>query len=332
MTGDSQQRRSSPDLNGVGERTALGLVNMPGWETARLLSDKLTTWIFRGQEDASWPLSTSIERAALAFRSFPRFMKDRERRIVRHFRRRANHYLQASPEGETGVEWLSLIQHFGGPTRLLDFTRSFYVSAFFAVERAASESAIWCVNFYRTLGEGITARPDLTPDEKVELTTALVNESIVEGKSEARVLYAEPYRLHERAAVQQGCFLCPCDIEKTFEENLYTGLGHTFPVTPVEITPDDVLRMELEDFNRFDVIKVVVPRYCHWAVLADLKRMGLSSASQFPGLDGYARSLTYEMRVYEMIEYILTESDAKQRLKTRVSPAAAGTAPGALNE
>ena len=38
------------------------------------------------------------------------------------------------------------MQHHGAPTRLIDFTWSPYVAAFFALERATGDAAVWAVN------------------------------------------------------------------------------------------------------------------------------------------------------------------------------------------
>ena len=39
------------------------------------------------------------------------------------------------------LDWLALMQHYGTPTRLLDFTRSPYVACFFAIEKLPKKEA-----------------------------------------------------------------------------------------------------------------------------------------------------------------------------------------------
>src|SRR5262249_22831199 len=103
-------------------------------------------WAFRGQRDASRPLYSTLSRYFLTYRISQRMWEAQEERILRIFKRKAVHFLQHVPERDDELLWLALMQDHGAPTRLLDFTWSPYVAAFFALHNATTEAAVWACN------------------------------------------------------------------------------------------------------------------------------------------------------------------------------------------
>jgi hypothetical protein len=96
--------------------------------------------------------------------------------------------------------------------------------------------------------------------------------------------------MNARLAVQQGCFIVPGDLSKSFMENLAYWLE-------VDVSAFAVKRarsMRPEDAEKlFDtaVIKIILPREIHNQAVWDLDQMNVNATSLFPGLDGFARSL-----------------------------------------
>jgi len=86
-------------------------------------------WAFRGHTDEYWSLSPSIERISHLDHAT---LRTCERYLRREFRRRAHQYVTDLPPKDDHLEWLALMQHHGVPTRLINWTESPYVAAFFA--------------------------------------------------------------------------------------------------------------------------------------------------------------------------------------------------------
>src|SRR5258708_4434671 len=73
------------------------------------------------------------------------------KRVQRTYHQYANHV----PRKNSEIEWLSVMRHHGAPTRLLDFTYSIYVAAYFALETADMDCAVWAVNGPWALKESV---------------------------------------------------------------------------------------------------------------------------------------------------------------------------------
>lgn len=224
----------------------------------------------------------------------------------RSFQRRAHHYLKDAPELGKLIEWWALIQHFGGPTRLLDFTWSFYAAAFFAIERASKECAVWCVNSF-ALFEAVVkmlnqpALSSTVPYWQVSHRVGRIAEQLIRHKSNSLVPFVfevEPFRLNERLAVQQGVFLCPISVDVPFMQSLSATFGLPMSVFTDEAAEEyDALAWGKNRLREAVVVKILLPTGIQHDALKDLWNMNVSAASLFPGLDGFARSLYYFVKV-----------------------------------
>lgn len=100
------------------------------WSEVKSFQTQLFGWIFRGQSYSGWRLETSLERSyKRVLPSIP--IIQCEKNILLRFKRGAHLVASHLPAQRNTLEWLAFIQHYGGPTRLLDFTKSFYIAAFF---------------------------------------------------------------------------------------------------------------------------------------------------------------------------------------------------------
>lgn len=272
------------------------VVKIEDWSQIHEIAALSTLWAFRGHSVSRWHLETNIYRGAAATGRETKKLANREDWMLYQFQRRAHHYLRDLPPAKARLDWLALMQHYGAPTRLLDFSHSIYVAAFFAVERGLTDAAIWGVNLFALMSR----KPDVWKgriDAVNRQQVALANDVIRRKRRVAPdVLSVEPERMHERLVVQQGLFLFPCDITSSFEANLGAAL---------KAKADFLRNMRTQqwrtgdysdaDFATLRTIKIVVPPKLFASAMENLDSMNVNSATLFPGLDGFARSLYYHL-------------------------------------
>jgi hypothetical protein len=232
-------------------------------------------WAFRGQRNEQWPLVSALSRYLRNFRVDTTVWGAQEERILRIFKRKAHHFLNVGPLPDDDLEWLALMQHHGAPTRLLDFTWSPYVAAFFALHSAVGDAAVWAFN-------PAQISPDSADRERPLFQSTI--EPI--GRDDFRryflkheiplVWVGEPQSMNRRLIAQSGTFAIPGILNQSIEEILgaYPDPKHTLVkfILPSEKIRDKGLR--------------------------DLYRMNITHATLFPDLDGLARSLAYELEFH----------------------------------
>lgn len=181
------------------------------------------------------------------------------------------------------------MEHHGAPTRLLDFTYSIYVAAYFAIEAAEGDSAVWAVNGPWALQQSAALLRATGKREVNRMLTPVVegDEEVVQALflSEPYVRAAwpiNPFRLNERLRIQRGTFLIPGDISQSFMANLGALPGHD---------------------RRDNIVKIVIPYTETRKALQHLFLMDISRTSLFPGLDGYAQSLGVYHPVFDPVKW-----------------------------
>lgn len=263
-------------------------------------------WIYRGQSCANHGLLTSLERACHRWRCYD--YSEVEKKIIREFKRRYQQYVSHMPAKDDYFEWLSIMQHYGAPTRHLDWTYSAYVAAYFALEKGGAKDggckikecnekendcgfavvwaleSNWCMKkISQQLGLNDKDRYDI--DRTDGYSQALMDKVFSKPTCSPGVAVINPYNLLERLSLQQGAFTIPTDISKSFEDNL-------------KVTFEDSLEGKLGSKNK--IIKIIIPRDVEVAreFFSKLNRMNVNSATLFPGLDGFAQSLKVSTRFF----------------------------------
>jgi hypothetical protein len=202
-----------------------------------------------------------------------------EQELVREFKRAHHNYSTHTPHPDAMVEWLSLMQHHGAPTRFLDFTYSVHVAAYFAIEAAEGDSAVWAINGRWALNQSVALLRAAGKEKKLvealkdrfmEDSEHAMNELFFERRGVRFATPMNPFRLNERLRIQKGVFLAPGRVDAPFVANLAALPGYQKPG---------------------NVLRIVIPKRLVGPGLVQLFRMNVTRTSLFPGLDGYSRAL-----------------------------------------
>ena len=243
---------------------------LKSWETFLELvtNPPYSNWAFRGERDERWPLYSSLSRYLQNFGVSPQAWPEQEGRILRIFKRKAHVFIEKPPDFDDDFQWLALMQHHGAPTRLIDFTWSPYVAAFFALERTLADGVVWAMNPARVDSSRAPQPAQVDPRFKGNFQRYFL-------KGRRRLIWmGEPQNMNRRLIAQSGTFAVPGVLDVPIEE-----------IVPAA-DPENILA------------KIVIENSVREVAMRELYRMNITYATLFPDLDGLARSMRYELEFH----------------------------------
>lgn len=178
-----------------------------------------------------------------------------ERQMLERFKREAHNFLPG-PVPQTDWDWLSVAQHQGLPTRLLDWTANALAGLWFAVCDELADGTKHSVLWVLRVQQGHLKSPS-------------PNQDIFKLR---RTYVFQPYHIDRRIAAQSGWF----SVHRYSE-----GSGRFIP-------------LDQNKQYKEDLTKHLIPGTAIGSIRRELRLLGVTHATMFPDLSGLCASIQAE--------------------------------------
>jgi hypothetical protein len=216
---------------------------------------------FRGQASKSWALLPGYLRLSNA---------PSESTLLKRFKQSAAMLLDRDPKDT--FDWLFLMQHYGLPTRLLDWSESPLVALYFAVEEQEKhhdfDAALWCLR-----PSDLNKKANIEDDHEEFFIPSFDDqelknyslESLANGPKRTRLLPIATIatRNNTRIQAQLGVFTI-----------------HHLDEVPIENIGDSS-----------HVVKYIIPKNQRRIILDQLRLLGFSKFTMFPELSSIGENI-----------------------------------------
>jgi hypothetical protein len=236
---------------------------------------------YRGSSDSTYVLKPSLYRHPHLNDAASLYKHEFE--ILKRFKQRSLPYLTSPLRENDDLSSLFLMQHFGVPTRLLDWTQNPYIALYFALSDAVYEksavgpdykvdAAIWVLDPIAWNGKALDFDPSpgiISPPEEDVLNGYMPAESTKYRKPEPIALYG----LHNspRIVAQRGMF---------------TLFGTN--IKPMEASYVD------NNYPQDCLLKLIIKKDKICPLLEALLRIGITDSVVYPDLAGLSKEIKRE--------------------------------------
>ena len=234
-----------------------------------------STWSYRGQANSEWNLHSKLTRKLIEndCHNFE-MAKNIEGQLLASFVTGFPAVSKNIPTNKVvnfeRLMWMSLMQHYGCPTRLLDWSNSAYVALYFACSSGKdTDGVVYCVS------DAILTIEQNKANKHYKTQT---EEQLLWSESQSEVFFVTANFQNIRCLSQQGVF--------TVTTSIFDDHG-------------DIISQELNNIsqskNQTFQAKLIIPCENKLDFLSRLSAMGITRANLFPGEVGFAESFNTEI-------------------------------------
>lgn len=252
-------------------------------ELINSLNSLPNNYIFRGHADSKWKLESTLERT-LGKKWSSRLASEFEEHYLNLFMSKYHIYNENEHAPKSKLSWLSVMQHYGVPTRLIDFTESPYIALYFAMEAYVSQGgadlSIYAIDYSAIMDASLNFISK--KDSKFQLSRKdligkqdIVFDETVDRYSHEVVWVTEPLELNARIDRQAGTFLISGDKERQVEDLLDSDM-----------------------YRNCSIKKYCIDHTLYESIYALLRKMNINAKSIYGDLSGLAKSIKMDMQVH----------------------------------
>lgn len=256
---------------------------------------------YRGHSDETWSLVPKVQRE---FQGTEEALFRRERYFTNDFQARASIFKFKKPKLDDYSSWLTLMQHYGLPTRLLDWSRSPLVALYFAVSDRnylEKDACVWVITPGKLNELEKLEKATYVDDKKYE-NTFIYN---MEHKTISTMVFTA-FKRWELSGNEDA--ITPEDMK--FNHRFETLRGKIAACYPTEadgriynqygvFTVHNSMRKLVEICEESTLTKIIIPNEKKKQILKELSICGITESYIYPDLEHLSEELK-ELQGYNM--------------------------------
>lgn len=217
-----------------------------------------------------------------------------EKSIIKEFRNEARHFLTGT-NIDNFIHWAEYAQHYGVPTRFLDWTSNPLVALFFACNGSETEDGVvWCLHQNNYLR--LTHNPENNEAWASLNGTTIYDlyEDMLRGKKNLPypIIYVPNY-IDSRMSAQSSYFLLWGNDKRPLDKIV----GKEYYIDYKE-NKDGIVSYGSDQEKKI-LMKLIIKSPMKQTLLRSLDMLGISKKTLFPGLDGLGDYIKWKYQFNE---------------------------------